>query len=217
MKTIAALLTSFVLSFNAVSQSDPGCADFTVQSISIAPLISQMNITIKNNCANCASGLNGCVYWEMIVIRTIAPFDTIASSSCYCFQTPNNNSVKNYSFLTSASVLPPLNELRVSFMCGPLVGCDTVPFSSALLLSSVQKESALSILPNPIKDYVSIQLTENDVNLEVRDVIGKICISKKVDASKSIIDFSALGHGIYFIQVKDRKDQIVRQFKVIKE
>jgi hypothetical protein len=217
MKTIAALFIASLFSLNTMGQSDPSCVDFVVDSIAITPLTGQMQVTIKNNCTNCSSGLNGCVYWEMMVIRSVAPFDTLASSSCFCLQTPNNSTSKLYSFLSSVPILPPLNELQVSFKCGPFVGCDTVPFSSALLLSSVQKEVALSIMPNPIKDYVSIQLTASDISLEVIDVLGKICITKKVDTLMAVIDFSALGNGLYFIQVKDKMGHIQRQYKVTKE
>jgi hypothetical protein len=216
MKTIAALFIASLFSLNTMGQSDPSCVDFVVDSIAITPLTGQMQVTIKNNCTNCSSGLNGCVYWEMKVIRTVVPFDTIAATNCWCLQTPNNNTSKNYAFLSSVPVLPPLNELRVSLLCG-ILGCDTIPFSAALQLSAIQKEATLPIVPNPIKDEVSIQLNANDARLEVIDVLGKICITKEVSTLDAVINFSTLGKGLYFIQVKDIRGQIQRQYKVTKE
>ncbi len=216
-KTITSLLP-ILFTLNSIGQSDPSCSDFTVQGITLSPLISQMNVSVKNNCTNCTSGLNGCVYWEMMVIRTVAPFDTLASSNCFCLQTPNNNSLQSYSFLSTATVLPPFNELRVSFMCGPTVGCDSIPVGPALSLQEIQNTAPLFIVPNPIKDQLSIQLSTNeDLNLEIIDVTGKIWSAQKVSPSQAIIDFSYLVSGIYFIQVKNSKGQILKQFKVTKD
>ncbi len=217
MKTFCTLLVAFIFYANAIGQSDPGCSDFTVQSITLSPLISQMNVNVKNNCTNCTSGLNGCVYWEMMVIRTVAPFDTLASSNCSCLQTPNNNSLKSYSFLSTATVLPPLNELRVSFMCGPTVGCDSITASTALSLQEIQNTAPLFIVPNPIKDQVLVKAQSGiALNLEVLDIQGKICMQQSIDEVQKILNFSILENGFYFIRVKDKNGKILKQFKITK-
>jgi Secretion system C-terminal sorting domain len=216
MKTICSLLIAFLFYTNAIGQSDPGCSDLTIESISIAPLTGQMSIDVKNNCSNCTSGFNGCVYWEMMVIRTVSPFDTIARSSCFCLQTPNNNTLKQYVLSTSASVLPPLNALRVSFLCGA-GGCDSLPLSTALTIPVFQNQVSLLITPNPVKDQLLIQMEPGiALNLEILDVQGKICLQAKIDEFKRGLDFSRLENGFYVIVVKDERGNYLKQFKVTK-
>jgi Secretion system C-terminal sorting domain len=216
MKTITTFIIVLLFGLKTMAQAEPSCVDMTVDSIAIAPLTGQMKVKIKNNCSNCTSGLNGCVYWEMKVIRTVAPFDTIAASNCWCLQSPDNNTSKNYAFLSSIPILPPLNELRVSFLCG-IPGCDTIPFNLALLLPSIQTVSHSYLMPNPVKDNLSLRFIPTDVSMEILDMHGKICISKKVSQLEQVLDCSLLNQGFYLVQIKNKDNQIVRQYKMTKE
>src|SRR5687768_13705704 len=116
MKSFRLLSAFLLLSFLWKTQfNPPRCNYLSVPAIMMDnDTANLMKVTIANSCSNCASGLGGCVYMQLKVIRIVSPFDTIAGTTCWCLWSPNNNSQRTYSIPATVSVLPPLSDLRVS-------------------------------------------------------------------------------------------------------
>jgi len=58
----------------------------------------------------------------------------------------------------------------------------------------------VSIYPNPAKDEIIIKGTTNQINYQLVDVSGKICL--KGSTSNSKIDVKSIPNGIYFIEIQ---------------
>lgn len=58
----------------------------------------------------------------------------------------------------------------------------------------------VSIYPNPAKDEIMIQGTTNQINYQLVDISGKICL--KGATSNSKIDVKSIPNGIYFIEIQ---------------
>jgi hypothetical protein len=200
----------------------PGCTDLTVENIQMDnDTANLMKIIISNSCTNCSSGINGCVYLELQVVKTIFPFDTIAASNCWCFLSPDNSSQKIYSINSTITVIPPLNDIRVSLYAGGC-GCDTIPFSPALEVSPDQIPASVHVSPNPFFDDLSISVHKQnakETTFLIRNIIGQTVFSEKANALsmnyKKTLDLGSLENGIYVLDVIIDGDQVVK--KIVKE
>jgi 1,4-alpha-glucan branching enzyme len=65
-----------------------------------------------------------------------------------------------------------------------------------------------SLYPNPVEDILMIRSNEQISHIMVTDVSGRIILSKVVNEMNHRIDFSAYDPGLYFISIKDSKNQI---------
>lgn len=83
-----------------------------------------------------------------------------------------------------------------------------------LSVDGVELESALSIFPNPAKDNVTINISNNtETRIEIYSVLGKRVFVRRINESMSL-DISALNSGLYlfkFIQ----KDKITTKKLII--
>ena len=163
---------------NACSQSLPwpDCNDLIVNNIQLDDANDVVNVTLFNTCSNCASGINGPVYCEMALIHNISPFDTIATSSCFCNMTPDNNSTMTYTMASNATSLPPFNEMTVIFFCGS-GNCDTL--SNSITISVDEPFGAADdvyIFPNPSGDVFHLQVARGEAveAIRITDGIGRV-------------------------------------------
>jgi hypothetical protein len=118
--------------------------------------------------------------------------------------TPSNNLVFRCNFYTedypafTGQTLAPLGEIELN---------PTSPSICQTLSTSDEYPNLVSIYPNPVSSVLSIN-TENlsDFKIQITDVFGRIVLEEK---NKSTVDCSSLSHGVYFISIISRNNQIV--------
>ncbi len=209
MKQPTLILISILLPTLVAGQIiNPGCNDLTVENIQMDDdTANLMKVTVSNSCSTCTP--NNCVYMEVRVIRTVVPFDTIASSNCYCeFSPPNGGGQRTYSLTATVTSLPPLNEIRFSHPCGSFGGCDTVPFSPTLGILANEIYNSINIYPNPFIDTISITIQQQNAkqsSILIRNMFGQPVFSEQVNNLKSnytrTFELSELAKGIYLLDV----------------
>lgn len=183
--------------------SYPACDDLIIEAIQIDSS-GNLIITNRNTCYDCRYGLDGCLYSEMLVIRSVFPFDTIAASECYClfWDDPNlKGELQDFSLNMQTSSLPPVSELQVR-MIG--CGCDIIPFSQSLSdnTTSVQSDSFI-IFPQPASDKVFISNTLPGSQMRITDLNGKIKYLSIVQ-EQTEISTSDFTNGVYIISIQNK-------------
>jgi Secretion system C-terminal sorting domain len=185
----------------------PDCNDMTVENLNLDPVAGTLDVTLFNNCLSCASGTSGPVYCEMTVIHNVAPFDTIANSACFCFQTPNNLSSAVYTLPTTVSNLPPSSEIMVLMYCGS-GGCDTLLNNPQLSIAEGSVSIEFLIFPNPASETVTVAfkaIQSDNTTIKIIDIKGRVVAVEKYNGNNGLnlkkIDVSELAPGSYVISV----------------
>ncbi|MFC2137285.1 T9SS type A sorting domain-containing protein [Bacteroidota bacterium] len=63
--------------------------------------------------------------------------------------------------------------------------------------------SNIAVYPNPASDYIMINNISAPVDIEIRNVIGQLILTRKDVGSSTKIDISMLSKGIYFMNIDD--------------
>ena len=71
--------------------------------------------------------------------------------------------------------------------------------------------SSFSVYPNPVKDVLTIE--GSYISIEIVDVFGKVVLSCR---SQKEIDVSSLSNGVYFANIKNQKEIIIKKITVAK-
>lgn len=83
------------------------------------------------------------------------------------------------------------------------------------LTTSINEEDIVvyqnSIYPNPVKDLLHLQLTQNDLKITVLDISGKV-VMQPDQLSPKVLDMNHLPKGIYFIRYSNDQTNEVQQF-----
>jgi len=218
MRTYFIPLLAILFAFTLSAQNNPNCSHLTVDNLQMDnDTANLVKVTLGNSCSNCNSGLNGCVYIELKIIRTVTPFDTIAESNCYCNWSPNNNSQKIYAIHSNVSSLPPNNTLRVSFQAG-ICGCDTLPFKASTGLITHSNSLPYTVYPNPAKNSLVIKNPQGKpTSIKIHDAIERLMYAAETSGKSESIDVSGFSSGIYFVSVFDKERQSNEIFRVAKE
>lgn len=197
-------------------QDYPNCSHLTIESINITGE-GYMDVEVSNSCSDCISGIEGCLYAEMIVVRTVPPYDTVAAADCHCFMSPDNNSSYTYIITTSLTELPPLSDLRISFGCGAAGFCENIPFSENLLDTSKNTTQGISVYPNPSTDKIRINAPGHSAALSVKisDMAGKTVLVKDIDDDE--INVSLLAKGLYILTITDKVNNTVENVRFLKQ
>ncbi len=77
---------------------------------------------------------------------------------------------------------------------------------------------SIDVFPNPTNDFINIIFSENfeeNINLQVHDITGKLLVSKKLFKENSV-DFTSYPLGTYFISFINSDNQIIKTGKIIK-
>lgn len=202
MKITITFILTLTFSVNVFGQASPSCNDLIVENIQMDDdTVNLVKVTISNSCSTCASGINGCVYSELRIIKTVSPFDTIASSNCFCLWSPDNSNQKTYFINSTVSSLPSLTDIRVSFMnCG----CDTIPYSITLKINENILENNYSISPNPFSSSTIFQTDKvfKDLSLTLYNSFGLQVKQIKNNSGQTItLHRDNLPSGLYFIRL----------------
>lgn len=180
----------------------PDCNDLVVNNIQLDDVNDVVNVTLLNTCSNCASGINGPVYCEMALIHNISPFDTIATTSCFCNMTPDNNSTMQYTMQSTATSLPPFNEMTVIFFCGS-GNCDTLSNSITISVEEPFTPSdEVYLFPNPAKDLIQIRTGNGEQVEALRIVDGPGRVVFETTQVGGAVSVAGWKQGVYFVEIK---------------
>lgn len=75
--------------------------------------------------------------------------------------------------------------------------------------------ASFKVYPNPVKNMLNLSYTENMSDVAVFNLLGQQVFSKKINATESQIDMSALTSGTYLVKV--HVDNQVKTLKVVKQ
>jgi hypothetical protein len=110
-----------------------------------------------------------------------------------------------------------------SWVCDIVDGCidpgtGTGEYTSIIACNAVctstdvtETISSFSVYPNPVKDVLTIE--GSYISIEIVDVFGKVVLSCR---SQKEIDVSSLSNGVYFANIKNQKEIIVKKITVAK-
>lgn len=217
MKIAITVILTLLFAVNIMGQNNPDCQYLTVEDIQMDnDTANLMKITISNSCSTCSSGLNGCVYLELSVIKTVSPFDTIASSSCWCLITADNNSQKTYSVTSTVASLPSISDIRVSLYAGEC-GCDALPFSTTLSVLNNKISEAIDIYPNPFSSSTILQTGHfiNDGTLTMYNAHGQqVKQIENISGQQITLHRDNLPGGLYFIRMT-QDNKLLSTHKII--
>lgn len=76
--------------------------------------------------------------------------------------------------------------------------------------------SKLKIYPNPINDILHIESEKFISNVEILDISGKILLSETLNSNQGQINFANISNGIYFMNIRNKENQVVKIEKVVK-
>ncbi len=74
--------------------------------------------------------------------------------------------------------------------------------ASSLNTSEIHTQKNIRIFPNPVKDYINIQIEESINGFEIYDQNGRKLISSKMKLSKNEIDVKSLSPGAYVLRLE---------------
>jgi len=195
---------SYPMECSVITQ-EVNCGHLLVVDIQTGDAV--MNITVFNSCDNCATGEGGPVYCEMRVIRTVAPFDTIAASNCYCLFTPPENGSLTYPLQIMSLPDPAPGEFRIEF----IACCDNLTIADPLSATGNNDKSILKIFPNPGSGRIFFNNTEETINaINVFDAAGRLINTTTV--ATGIADLTFLPAGIYFLQVISKNKSLITPY-----
>lgn len=87
--------------------------------------------------------------------------------------------------------------------------------SSSFLAIANAKQDQVAIYPNPVKDVLNIDLKNNQGNVKIFDLSGKVIVTTSVNESGSV-DVSKLSKGMYIVEITTNGNSKVTK-KIIKE
>ena len=93
----------------------------------------------------------------------------------------------------------------------------TVEYEGVVAIEDITKEISIDIYPNPANDKIFIATEVNVEEVSIYDIYGRLCCRDASNASTSTMDtfnvsVQDLENGIYFINIKTDKGNIVRRF-----
>ena len=127
----------------------------------------------------------------------------------------NDNIISNDEDLINVG--PGLYELKVtddSTAC--VLFSDTIRVDGTVNTIDPALDDALTIYPNPAKDFLQVQLEgiETHLNLEVLSLNGKVVLQEQLVGSSNQLDVKMLSSGLYFIKVFDGDRFTIRKILV---
>jgi len=87
---------------------------------------------------------------------------------------------------------------------------------TSLSLDSELENHNVKLLPNPAKEIVYIETKSSNFDITIVDDNGQFIRSFKNQFYTTLIDINQFNSGIYFIQIKDKTNNIITVHKLIK-
>jgi len=74
--------------------------------------------------------------------------------------------------------------------------------------------NGINIYPNPTTDAITVELktkTKQGGMVEIKDVLGQVVYSSKINTAKTVIDIGGFAKGVYFVEVGNERKKIVKE------
>lgn len=98
-------------------------------------------------------------------------------------------------------------------------GVDTVagasvifPITNVSFINSIVNDETLQIYPNPVTNYLTLQLNENAQFIEIYNTSGALVRSENISVANLSIDVSELGRGVYFAKIRNGESYKTTKF-----
>jgi aminopeptidase N len=92
-------------------------------------------------------------------------------------------------------------------------GNGTVTLDSTLAINNKDTNNKLHIFPNPAKQTITVSGINSNANkLEVYSANGQLIITQIVNSSNAIVNIQDLKTGMYFLKLKNDKEEIEQRF-----
>ncbi len=159
----------------------------------------ELNGTFNSWCGNCnaMSDVNGDQIWEVTIpLDSGLAIEYKYSSDSWSIEEQNDPSASctnGDTVNTNRVLVVPSNDTVLSNVCWG--SCD--PCSTGIIQNVLNH---ILIYPNPANNVLNISSFEKLNNLVVRDLTGRVILSKNPLSSDFSIDISALSNNIYFIE-----------------
>ncbi|HHH52493.1 MAG TPA: Omp28-related outer membrane protein [Bacteroidetes bacterium] len=127
----------------------------------------------------------------------------------FTYTIPDNINTDNVEFV--AMILNP---------DGTVNNASTTTFAEALengfVVTTTELENLVKVYPNPIKDNLNIELSNNENSLlEIYNIQGIKVFKQKLNHSNTSVDVSSLEEGMYILHIYSNNEQIVNKKLVI--
>ena len=136
----------------------------------------------NHSVANFPTGANGSV--GKIALSWLRLY--VDNNDCYCNLLKNTLLVNN----------PDASKINQSFACNSV-------------LSVAETKSALSVYPNPTKDFINVEVQKESA-YQLISTTGQTVAKGNVSQAKSKIDVSQLPAGVYFLQLNDQVMKVIK-------
>lgn len=155
-------------------------------------------------------------------IQNAATNLTAGSAGFSCFLADSldtgNGSTPRSNALYGNSASPTMSPFNVAFTNGVSINITNgrvYQFKPTTVITALgkNKQSNISLFPNPAKDYIHINGLSEINKFKVWDLYGK---EMDVNLNNGMIDVSSLIKGVYFIEIKQSQNE-KQTFKFIKE
>ena len=205
--------TSPTLSIPSLNNTNTGAYVCTYSNLcssiptdtAMVQLLTASDVTITPNPAVTCPGVP-------LTVTAISP----AAASSYSW-TVNGGVVS-----TASAVTPTLSSGTLTFTVAVSSGTCTVQTAVTVSVTSCTdiEENLLSetsVFPNPVKDMVTIRLSElkSGLKADIQSVDGRVLKTILLDSTENKISLAEFAEGIYFIRVHSGNDQST--YKIIKQ
>ena len=89
-------------------------------------------------------------------------------------------------------------------------------YNGATDLKTQLADNPFNVYPNPVNDVIKIKTLNSSLNnneYNVTDVVGKTVLNGKLQSEITTISLDNLAAGIYFLQVGDKKEKVIKIIK----
>ena len=124
----------------------------------------------------------------------------------------NSNEIQSYSFDDKN----PLDEGYYRIRNIDYDGASET-FDWVFVKRSAKEFKLINLYPNPAQNIAHVELvnpTDNSVHIELRDMVGKVILSKAYEAKDGLqsinLDLSSISAGTYYISIDNTKDRIIK-------
>lgn len=187
------------IALNAQAEQ-PDCRHLVAEHITLSNAEpGMMEITMSNSCTDCASGIEGPVYCELVIVNNLG--DTLGASKCYCLLTPVNGGEAVYLIQSYTTVLPPVEELRIMLN----YQCDNIPFRSSSSAGHAAQADGFRLYPNPATEQAVIISRDDPMSYEVElyDLRGILLLRSSRISGSFLLDLSPYPAGFYIVGTRD--------------
>jgi alpha-tubulin suppressor-like RCC1 family protein len=111
----------------------------------------------------------------------------------------------------------PISDGTSYFATQSVLGCESMSsfkVTTSFVTGIELIDSILEYFPNPVTEILNISYQSGIEDVTVANPLGQIIVSKRVNDTKTFVDFSNFVSGIYLIRIQSKG--IVRQVKVMK-